>query len=162
MKSVLLFRHGKSDWSADFETDFDRPLAGRGRKASKRMGSFLGVRDRYPEVVYCSPAVRAKRTLEIAVEAGEWKTTIRYDDRLYGAEAETVLDIVRHSDGAGEKIMVVGHEPTMSACVELFTGAVVRFPTAAICRIDFDMDEWREVGPGEGEIIWHIPPRVLR
>ena len=35
MKSILLFRHGKSDWNASYKRDHDRPLSKRGVKAAK-------------------------------------------------------------------------------------------------------------------------------
>ena len=41
MKSILLFRHGKSDWNANYEKDHDRPLSKRGIIAAKTMGIYL-------------------------------------------------------------------------------------------------------------------------
>ena len=38
MRSVIMFRHGKSDWDVDYGPDHDRPLAKRGIKAAKKMG----------------------------------------------------------------------------------------------------------------------------
>ena len=35
MKSILLFRHGKSDWNANYKEDHDRPLSKRGIIAAK-------------------------------------------------------------------------------------------------------------------------------
>ena len=34
MKTILVLRHGKSDWSDPYQADFDRPLAKRGRKGT--------------------------------------------------------------------------------------------------------------------------------
>ena len=41
MKTVLLFRHAKSDWEAEAEFDRDRPLNKRGKRDAKRMGRHL-------------------------------------------------------------------------------------------------------------------------
>jgi phosphohistidine phosphatase len=162
MKSVLLFRHGKSDWSADFDKDYDRPLAGRGRKAARRMGALLTRTNQQPGHILCSPALRARTTLDIAAAEGSWTAPIEYDDRLYGAEAATVLHILQHVADEVESVMVVGHEPTMSDCVRMFTHASIRYPTAAICRIRFEVDQWRNVMDSDGELIWHIIPKLLR
>ena len=43
MKTVLILRHGKSDWSAPYTTDFERPLAKRGLKDAPRMGEVLAL-----------------------------------------------------------------------------------------------------------------------
>ena len=45
MKNLILFRHGKSDWLADYTLDHDRPLAIRGKKAAKKMGIYLSKRN---------------------------------------------------------------------------------------------------------------------
>ena len=41
MKSVILFRHGKSDWGANYDHDHERPLSKRGIRDAKKMGKFL-------------------------------------------------------------------------------------------------------------------------
>ena len=41
MKTIIIFRHAKSDWSSAEANDQDRPLASRGRKSAKLMGRFL-------------------------------------------------------------------------------------------------------------------------
>ena len=38
-KRLLLFRHGKSDWAADFDSDHERPLAKRGRQGRQNDGA---------------------------------------------------------------------------------------------------------------------------
>ena len=41
MKSILLFRHGKSEWNTYYDSEHNRPLAPRGIKAAKKMWLFL-------------------------------------------------------------------------------------------------------------------------
>ena len=41
MKSIILFRHGKSEWNTFYDSDHNRPLAPRGIKAAKKNGSIL-------------------------------------------------------------------------------------------------------------------------
>ncbi|SVD23980.1 uncharacterized protein METZ01_LOCUS376834, partial [marine metagenome] len=56
MRSVIMFRHGKSDWDADYGPDHDRPLAKRGIKAAKKMGKYLAGLDQVPHIVVSSTA----------------------------------------------------------------------------------------------------------
>ena len=37
MKSIILFRHGKSEWNTYYDSDHNRPLAPRGIKSAKKM-----------------------------------------------------------------------------------------------------------------------------
>ena len=41
MLSLILFRHGKSDWDAPYANDHERPLANRGKEAARCMGRLL-------------------------------------------------------------------------------------------------------------------------
>ena len=72
MKSLICFRHGKSDWSADYESDHNRPISNRGIKASVRMGKYLSQINQQPELVISSTALRARGTAEIAIRSGKW------------------------------------------------------------------------------------------
>ena len=51
MKSILLFRHGKSDWNANYKRDHDRPLSKRGVKAAKIMGLHLLNIQQIPDLI---------------------------------------------------------------------------------------------------------------
>ena len=42
----MLLRHAKSAWDTDAPTDFDRPLAKRGRKAAKRMAQWVAANEK--------------------------------------------------------------------------------------------------------------------
>jgi len=60
MKTMLWMRHGKSDWDAGYGRDHDRPLATRGEKAAKAMGTALANAGFLPDFVLSSTAVRAR------------------------------------------------------------------------------------------------------
>ena len=58
-KSVLLFRHAKSDWFAPFKTDYERNLNKRGKSSAIKMGKFLSLKKDVPDLVIASSAKRA-------------------------------------------------------------------------------------------------------
>ena len=72
--SIIIFRHGKSDWNAVYGKDHDRPLSKRGINASKKMGLFLKKKNQIPDIVISSSAERAKTTAELAIKAGTWNS----------------------------------------------------------------------------------------
>jgi phosphohistidine phosphatase len=83
-------------------------------------------------------------------------------EALYETHEQGVLAQVRKLSDEYESVMLVGHEPTWSSTVGRLVGnAEVRFPTAAMARIDFDLDYWRDVAFGQGELIWLLPPRLI-
>jgi len=162
MKTLLFFRHGKSDWDADYGPDHDRPLARRGRKAAKKMGRYLKSIDEVPDVVITSTAVRARTTAQLANEAGKWSVEVEDNRDLYDASPSSVLDLVHELDDNVASVMLVGHEPTWSASIQILSaGPGVQFPTAAMASIQFDVDKWSDVQPAGGRLNWLVIPRSL-
>ncbi len=162
-RSVFLFRHGKSDWDAAYPTDHERPVAPRGRKAARLMGRFVRDTGQAPDLVIASSALRARSTAELAIEAGGWASGLEVEPRLYGASASTILELAQALPEDLASVLFAGHEPTCSTAVGLLTGRVnLRFPTAAMARIDFAGDSWERVRAGRGTLVWLVPPRLLR
>ena len=75
MRSLILFRHGKSDWDAPFASDHERPLTNRGKEAARLMGRFLQQTGQIPDLAVSSSAQRARDTQQLAARAGHWKST---------------------------------------------------------------------------------------
>jgi len=160
--ALIVFRHSKSDWSADSGgSDLDRPLAKRGRKSARAAGRFLASTE-VPESVISSPARRARATLELASEARDWDWSVRESVALYDEGVEGLLAEVRREPETTRLLMVVGHEPACSETVQfLIGGGLVRMPTAALARIDLLVEEWGEVSAGTGVLSWLVVPRVI-
>lgn len=162
MPALILLRHGKSDWHADYGDDRDRPLARRGRKAAKAVGRFLARESQVPDAAITSPAARADDTLRLAMKAGGWTCPVRIADGLYGHGVSGLIAELHAEPNATGVLLAVGHEPTWSDAVTALTGGGrVRFPTAALARIEFDVDRWEDVQLGAGVLAWIVPPRLL-
>lgn len=163
MKTLFVLRHGKSDWHAGASSDHERPLADRGVAAAELIGRFLSQRDQVPAKVISSTAVRARDTANLAMKAGEWKCAVSYTDSLYGASVAAVLEVLAAEDDALPSILLVGHQPTWSELIASLTGGTsVRLPTAALARIDFEVDRWEEVDSGGGTLRWLVTPKLLQ
>jgi phosphohistidine phosphatase len=162
MKTLLFLRHGKSDWDADFDRDHERPINKRGRKAAKRMGRFLAESGVLPDQIVTSTAVRAQSTLDLFREAGGLEAPVRATRALYLAGPNDLLREIRAEDDAAEVLLLVGHQPGWGETVGRLIGeAAVRFPTAALARVDVDVASWTEVTFGRGELVWLVPPKAL-
>lgn len=162
MKTVMLLRHGKSDWDASFSSDAARPLNPRGVEAASKMGRFITGADRTPDLVVTSPAVRAATTAQIAHEAGQWSCSIEVDPRLYGASPGGALSTITELPAAVDSVVMVGHQPTWGELVVMMIGGGwVRFPTAALACVEFGAPTWTEIGAGRGELQFLVPPRAV-
>jgi len=162
MKRIYLLRHAKSDWEAAYDTDHDRPLNKRGRAAAQQMGRFLTTVEQAPDLVVTSTAVRARDTVELAMSAGSWECPVEVTRDLYAASPSAVMHLVQTYAGSHDRLLLVGHQPTWSELAgALIGGGQVKLPTAALARIDFDVDGWAEVEFGVGILTWVVTPKLL-
>src|SRR5919106_1216821 len=76
MKTLLVMRHAKSDWNADYGRDHERPLNERGIGSARLMGKVLSDKGQAPDLVITSTALRAQKTAALAKEAGKWAADI--------------------------------------------------------------------------------------
>ena len=161
-KRLILFRHGKSDWQAEFSNDHQRPLAKRGIKAAKVMGKHLAAAAQLPDSVLTSSALRARTTVELAAQAGNWSCPIRVTDALYEATPNQVLATIHQEPEQMQTLLLAGHEPTWSMLTSLLMGGGhLRFPTAAMARLDFEIDTWEQVTYGQGTLVWLLQPKFF-
>lgn len=160
MPDLMLLRHAKSDWKARYGTDQDRPLNKRGIRSARAVGEFVARYGLTPELVLASPAVRTRTTAELAAEAGGWNSPIEVVPRLYGADHGDVLELVRVVTGV-ERLMVVGHEPTMSGVLEYLTGHRIRVTTATLAYMRPGLGSWSDLARGTARLDLLIRPRLL-
>ncbi|MBI4601373.1 MAG: histidine phosphatase family protein [Planctomycetes bacterium] len=162
MKTLILFRHGKSDWSTEADRDHDRNVSKRGRKAARTMGRLLELAGQAPDSAVTSSAVRARTTVELAVEAGSWACPVRVTRALYEATPFAVLEEVRAEPDATERLLLAGHEPSLSELASLLVGGgALRFPTACMARIDLAIERWKDAAYGKGVLVWLVPPKLF-
>ena len=157
-KKLILYRHGKSDWNADYVNDHERPIAERGKTSAAVMGKLLASSGQTPDLVITSSALRARQTLEISMKSG-WNADVLVDDTLYYGGPEAILSLIQSFPKNTSRVMLVGHEPKWSAMTSrLIGGGEIVFPTAAMARIDFEVDKWYKVKEGCGELRWLLQP----
>lgn len=161
MLSIIIFRHGKSDWDAIYDKDHNRPLSKRGIKAAKKMGNYLKQINQIPDVVISSSAIRAKNTAELAMNSGDWKSIFYIEPRIYGGSSEELLNIVQKINRKIKTVCLVGHEPICSSFISLCTFHSQRFTTASMAKIDFEFKEWSEINFGKGILNWIKSPKEI-
>ena len=158
-RELLILRHAKSAWDTDAPTDFDRPLALRGLRASKRMGRYIADTGLVPDAVVCSTATRAVQTvLGVAQAARFTLQTVRFQGAIYEASLSTLLDVLGDCDLGAHRTMIVGHNPGLEYLLDHLAGGVPvpgdgkLLPTAALARLDLPGD-WRQLARGQGRLL---------
>lgn len=161
MLRLMLFRHGKSDWDAGYDTDHGRPLAKRGRRAASAMGVVLRKAGEVPDRLISSTAVRAESTAELARVTGGWSCALELAPDLYGAGPDEALQIAARLGADGDTVMMVGHEPTWSMLAATITGGRIEVKTGTVLAFDLDIDSWENAPGASGTLAFAIHPRMF-
>ena len=161
MKTVYLMRHGKSKRGPEYETDHERPLAKRGKRDAVRMGEFMAENDFMPDLIVSSPAERARDTTQRCADAADYQGQIRLEETLYFAGDETYLDLLWGLEDTVGSVLLVGHNPSTESIIETLSGQYTRMPTAALARIEFQIESWSELVEESGHLAWVQWPREL-
>ena len=163
MKTVFLLRHAKSKQDPEYATDFERPLARRGKQDAEHVGVWLAEHGLVPDLVISSPAKRARQTTQRCAEAADYQGEIRYDETLYCNGEDAYLAALEKLDDTIQSAMLVGHNPDISIAVETLSGAYHRMPTAALARIDLPIARWSTLAEKDkpGRLAWVQLPHEL-
>lgn len=152
MRTLLLMRHAKSDWEADYGSDHERPLNQRGVRTARLMGRVLTGQGLVPDLVISSTAVRARTTAELAIEAGSWGSPLRLDRALYEEGPTGVLEAAAASPTGAHSLMLVGHQPTWSMLVRHLTDRLAEMKTATVAVITLEVEDWTGLPRASGAL----------
>jgi len=162
MKTLLILRHAKSSWDDRGLKDHDRPLNPRGARDAPRMGQHIVDEDLVPDRILTSSAVRAVSTAELAAGEFEPDIDIEVTRELYLASPHTYVEVIEELGLEADCLMVVGHNPGISALVTVLTGECEEMTTATLAAVELDIGEWEEVGSAEqGSLIGFWRPKTL-
>lgn len=161
---LLVIRHAiagdRDEWAATGRPDHERPVTAEGRRRMRDNARALATLVPDLGVIATSPFVRAVETAEVVREAFGKVKVIEAPVLAHGSHPETVCAWL--AQRTEPTVALVGHEPDLGMLVSWFlTGSpepVLGLKKGGACLLRFD----EAPGPGEGELRWMLPPRVLR
>jgi phosphohistidine phosphatase len=174
MKYLTVVRHAKSSWEQPGIADHDRALNERGLRSAPAVAKFLSKTyfggngaDRLlptPDKFVSSTALRALTTAQLMLEPLKIpKNALTLDSRLYLAEADIILDVVRHLNEDSAHAMIFGHNPGMNDFVEkmLSRTTIPGMPTCAVAIMALPHEFWGLADWREAQLIAYVTPKAL-
>jgi phosphohistidine phosphatase len=170
MRRLLLLRHAKAERSQPGGRDHDRVLAARGRADSKTLGAYLARHAFVPDQAVVSTSARTRETWTLLAAAMGKTPPVTFDERIYDAEPETILQVVKETGPETGTLMVIGHNPGFQelAAMLVASGDIEarerlgrEFPTSALVVINFAAESWNGVHPRGGRLEHFITPEWL-
>ncbi len=156
MKTLLILRHAKSDWSTG-RPDHDRPLNQRGKRTAPRIGQLLREEELVPDFIVSSTALRARKTAKKVAEACGYRGSIEVTGALYLSGAAAYVDVLRDLGCEHACLLVVGHNPAVTSLLDALTGSHETMPTAALAHVTLPIDDWSQLAtdtPGALANLW--------
>lgn len=118
-RTLVLLRHAESEPSRAGQDDGERCLTDRGREDARTIGRWLRGQGIGCDEVLCSPAQRTRETMAEVADAGCAEAEVEIEHRLYNADADGVLAVVREASQDASVVLVVGHAPGLPAAASL-------------------------------------------
>ena len=160
MKTLHLLRHAKSDWDDPKLPDEKRPLNGRGKRDAKRLAQHLEEHPIEVDLVLCSPALRAKKTLE-AIQPALGRTATKEEPGIYAAAPDQLLSLLTRLAKGHHSVLLVGHNPGFEGLAHMLLPAAEApgaFPTCTLASLTFDIDKWDAIEPGRARLAGFLTP----
>ena len=156
---LYVMRHGSAEDHAESGVDGDRALSASGRERVRAVARMLTDLSEEPVLIVTSPLVRAVQTAEIvalATKLGERDGTVEVRRQI--APGGDGVTLAHRLVGEGKKrVMLVGHEPDLSALVSGLLGSFGRpFDKAMVVGLHLSTDS------GRGRLRFVLDPKALK
>ena len=163
-RRIVVIRHAKAEQAGP--TDFERPLADRGRADAGALGAWLAGQGVIADHALVSAALRTRQTWTEVAQAAGWAVEPDLDEGLYAAGPETALDIVRGAPDRSRTLVLLGHNPTVAHLAQLLddgegdetaTNEMARgYPTNAATVLSYD-GAWSDLGEQSARVVaFHV------
>jgi phosphohistidine phosphatase len=165
-----LLRHAKSSWDDPGLPDRLRPLAPRGVRAVGAVARHLRTVAVAPDLVLCSPAVRAVQTWEGVAPGVPPGTPVEFDEAIYPGACDELLARLRRLPSQTQSVLVVGHNPGLQDLAVALAVAgdpglrerlATKFPTGALVTLEVPSDWHDMVRGGAATLLAYVVPREL-
>jgi len=143
-RRLTLIRHANAEQDSDVR-DFERPLSRKGQGEAQEMAEKFRERELTPDLILVSAAVRTRETADaFAKVLGVATRLLQADDSLYLADGEQILAAVRAIGPRVRHLMVIGHNPGISAAaIALAPETVIGdLPTCGLLTMNVSCATW--------------------
>jgi phosphohistidine phosphatase len=154
MKTLFLLRHAKAVSTSEALRDLDRSLSDQGREQAERVGKYLKQQNISFDLVLSSTALRARETTELVLTAAGSTSEVRYEQRIYEASAQQLLELVCEIEKEKNEVLLVGHNPGLEELLKRLTGRFETMGTSTLAKIALGASAWTEAVAEKGDLSW--------
>ena len=149
-------RHATAEPWSDGRQDSNRELVEQGRVESSNAGLHAREEGWAPDLVLCSPYVRAEQTASLFCEAAGFSPPTVEQFLTAGMSPASGIDALRDFEKLSQ-LVVVGHQPDLSLLISALTGtsmADLHVQPASMWGIELD-----RIDEKAGTLIFSVAPK---
>ncbi|MEJ7646760.1 MAG: histidine phosphatase family protein [Chryseolinea sp.] len=160
---LYLLRHAETQEKQTGQHDRERELTQTGVREALLIGAYLHREKITFDSIHSSTAARCVATAGIVADAMKVETgSILLEEALYDASTRTLFGFVTQLDDDNGTALCIGHNPVMSFLAESLTKAEIdTIPPGGLVIIKFNVDHWKDIAPGGGELQNFVYPKML-
>jgi phosphohistidine phosphatase len=149
MKSLVLVRHAKSDWSVN-TSDKNRAITMSGKLAIQNVASIYEDNIEKEVHIWCSTAKRATETALIFCKTKAIDINrIEFSESLYTFNASELENSIKKCPNHINKLILFGHNEAITNFVNKFgDNYIFNVPTAGLVFLQFETDNWEKINKG--------------
>ena len=160
MKKLYIVRHAQKEDEQLQQDDYDRELSPEGIKNAEGMSKIFASKNLPIDLIVASPAARTKKTAEIFAEALKYNKTVMLNEVLYMTFVNELLETITYTFDTVDSMLLVGHNPSLTALAITLVGFKEKFQMGAIMEIDFDCDSWIDICKENAKLISYEFPNM--
>lgn len=158
MKKLYIVRHALKEINDVPVDDYDRPLSKKGIDDAKQMAKKLAQKDNAIDLIVASPAKRTEQTAEIFAEELKYNKTIMYNEVLYMAYVNELLETISYTFDTVDTMVLVAHNPSLTALAISLVGFKEKVGMGAVMQIEFDCNSWIDVSKENARLVSYELP----
>jgi phosphohistidine phosphatase len=164
MKTLILIRHAKSDWSTAGQNDYDRPLNARGKTDAPNMGKRLIQHQLRPDLIVSSPALRAGTTAQLIARSISYPVNaITFDKGLYLCDIPYFETVIFGIDNTINTLAIVSHNNGLTDFVNSINNfKTENVPTCGIVAFDIHTDRWEDFPSAPKNLRFFEYPKMFK
>ncbi|MCX8079854.1 MAG: histidine phosphatase family protein [Bacteroidia bacterium] len=165
MKTLIIVRHAKSDWSHPFVKDIDRPLNARGYMDAYRINAWLKKQKIQPDGVCCSPATRAYSTASIILRdilSLQDHSRFMIFEELYELSSSNYISFIKNISDHYNCVLIFGHNSAITHTVNMLGYSIDNVPTCGLFIFNSKTDKWKNFVDSPPEFEKKIFPSELK
>lgn len=156
MRELILLRHAHAEPATEGQADMDRPLTPQGLAEAQAAGRWLAEQKLVPDRVLCSPARRARETMEAVLES-LGNVEQRLEDGIYEGTSGILAELADANRDA-ERLLVIGHNPGLERLAALMhsgqSGDYRGMPTSSVAVLHLPAEASVEPGVATLSAFW--------